>query len=351
MKKIVGILAGAALLATSVFAADVSAKVNILGDLFNFDTSSKKVNALGIAEGGQSWNPSFAMSVSGDEAGASMKFYDSGATEAVSNVNYNIWFKPVDILTVQVGNWSTNLNQETIDYSNTASGVDDNGFALCLNTNGFEFDVFFITGWSGNNFGWNRWGNVKPWLSYADGADKVTIGETYIKVAYSADFGTISAYADLNTSVGNDMGIGYKGSFGPVTAFANVITGFDKDWKFGIVRGEVFGTTNIDSIGISAFVVGGYATDKVTVIAKDKLANVTKKGAFVGATAKVTFPAGPFNGYVCLKDDNFMAKDFSLEIKPGLTGNVGTMSWDLAIDFYAQEKIKVDVPVTFTLAY
>ncbi len=52
MKKIVGILSAAAVLAASVFAADVSAKVNLLGSLFNFNADGNKVGTLAIAEGG-----------------------------------------------------------------------------------------------------------------------------------------------------------------------------------------------------------------------------------------------------------------------------------------------------------
>ena len=40
-----------------------------------------------------------------------------------------------------------------------------------------------------------------------------------------------------------------------------------------------------------------------------------------------------------------------MTIKPGLTGNVGSMSWDLAVEFTAQEKIVIDVPVVFTVAW
>ena len=97
---------------SSAFAADVSAKVNILGSAFNFNANGNKVGALAIAEGGQGWNPSFAMSVNGDVAGASMKFFDSKATGAVSNVNYSIWFKPFDMLKVTVGHYATDMNQE-----------------------------------------------------------------------------------------------------------------------------------------------------------------------------------------------------------------------------------------------
>ncbi len=75
-----------------------------------------------------------------------MKFYDNkGNDGAVSSVDYNIWFKPFYVATIQIGNWTTNLNQETIDYSNTATDINTDGYALCNNSNGFEFDVFFTT--------------------------------------------------------------------------------------------------------------------------------------------------------------------------------------------------------------
>ena len=60
MKKIVGILAAAAVLATSVFAADVSAKVKLDGKLLNVDTTKEKdgVSAVSIGHNtDESWNP------------------------------------------------------------------------------------------------------------------------------------------------------------------------------------------------------------------------------------------------------------------------------------------------------
>lgn len=363
MKKIVGIMAVAAM-ATSMFAADVAAKVNILGDLANYSKDSG-FKALGIAEGGQGWNPSFALSANGDNAGATMSFFDDGAAGNVSNVNYSIWFKPADMLKVTVGNYSNQLFQETIDWSNSATKVDANGYALSLDTNGFTADLFLNTTWSGNNFGWNRFSNTKAWLASKDGT--TTIGETYVKVGYNADFGSIAAYADLfttqewkdwgaggidKTAKGSDFGLGYKGTFGPVTASENLIAAFDDAWKFGIIRSETFVTTNISGIGISAFVVAGYSTDVVTNIAQDKLCNqIGTNKAFVGATAKVTFAAGPFGGYVYLKDDNFITDNFSMTIKPGVTKNVGACAIDLAIDVTAAKDVKVDVPVVFTVAF
>ena len=340
MKKIIGILLAGALV-TSAFAADVSAKVNLLGSLFNFNANGNKVGALAIAEGGQGWNPSFEMSINGDVAGASMKFFDAGATKAVSNVNYSIWFKPFDMLKVTVGNFTTNLNQETIDWSNTATGIDSNGIALSLNASGFFADAFFAPGWSDANFGWNRTDNAKYWFSTKEGDEKAKIGELYLRAGYSADFGTISGYYNFVSESSQDFGLGYKNTFGSVEMFVNALGFLEKDGKFDKIRAEVFAKTNVDALGLAAFV-------PVEVSLKDENKD---KPVSLGAVAKVTYSLGSVTPYLYLKGANFLADKFSMTIKPGLTGNVGSMSWDLAVEFTAQEKIVIDVPVVFTVAW
>ena len=71
MKKIVGILVAAAI-ATSVFAADVSAKVQLEGNLFKFGTD-KKITMFDIAKpSDQAWNPIINASVNNDQAGADL---------------------------------------------------------------------------------------------------------------------------------------------------------------------------------------------------------------------------------------------------------------------------------------
>ena len=72
MKKIVGILAAAAI-ATSVFAADVSAKVQLEGNLFKFN-ADKSISAFDIGKpSAQTWNPIFDLAVSNDKAGAKFR--------------------------------------------------------------------------------------------------------------------------------------------------------------------------------------------------------------------------------------------------------------------------------------
>ena len=359
MKKIVGILAAAAVLATSVFAADVSAKVNILGDAFHYDGASKKISSLAIAEGGQAWNPSFSMSVSDDVSGAWMKFNDTDAQKGVNNVDYQIWFKPVDSFKVSVGKFETNLNQEHINWSNSATSIDTDGFAFSFSSNGLSIDAAFLPGWSGNNFGWNRAGITNAWLVKEDGKDAV-LSEMYFKLAYAADFGTISAYAQLNEGCQKDVhefGAGFSGNFGDVAMFVNASVGLS-DSEFGIFRGELYAETNIDAISLKGFVAGGYAGKTFSAsFAKDKdvaktNGHVVAEKAYVGGLFNIGFPVGEFGGYLKIWDGNFMADDLNITFKPGLTKNFGLCAFDGAVELnIVKDKVNVDVPLVFTVAY
>lgn len=338
------------------FAADVAAKVNILGDALNYTDGA--IRSMGIAEGGQGWNPSFQMGVSDDVSGAWMKFYDNkGADGAVSSVNYRIWFKPVDIFTVTVGQWDTNLNQEHINWSNTATAVDSKGIVFSLNTNGISFDAALLPGWSGSNFNWNRSAGVDGWLVKAKNG-KAVLSEMYFKFAFGADFGTISAYANLNAGAAdaNDFGIGYSGNFGGVSMFVNAVVGMQKS-AFGIFRAEAYAEFNAGPANIKAFIAGGYAADSFNNIAGDKdvaktNGHVEAGKAYVGGLFNVGFPMGPLAGYLKIWSGNFLQSPFAITFKPGFTKNVGSCAIDAAVEVGIKgSAVSVDVPFVFTVAF
>ena len=118
MKKIVGILSAAAVLAASVFAADVSAKVKLTGSLLNYaddDFTALKLNN----HAAHGWEPLMSMGVSTDNAGATVKIKNLnewGSGEGLTDTSWNIWFKAFDLVKVNMGQISGSLNQETIDY-------------------------------------------------------------------------------------------------------------------------------------------------------------------------------------------------------------------------------------------
>src|SRR5574344_36901 len=199
------------MVAGAAFAADVSAKVKIDGSLFAYG-NDKTVSALSIKHGGEDWNPLMAFSFNGEKAGATFKIYDDDAADAKlfesKDYGFSIWYKPVDMLKMTVGEWSTNLNQEKIDWCNTETGIDTFGYAASISASGFSFDAFLAPGWN------------TAWFSKADGAD-AAIAETYFKAAYSASFGGISASFDMTAKDAYKFAAGYGNTFGTVNMFVN----------------------------------------------------------------------------------------------------------------------------------
>ena len=346
MKKIVGILSAAAILAASVFAADVSAKVKLDGSLFNLN-ADKSINALKIEHANsESWNPVIAMSVNGDVAGAETSlyigklitptgengegFFDWNKGYTLGIKTFKIWFSPLDGLKVNLGNVETNLNQETINSSKTDSGVVSEGFGISYNKDAIGIDLILAPGW-GNN-----------WFSKADGQD-ASVAETYFKFQYNGgDIGTINAMFDAKDTFKTlKFGAGYKNTFSGITVFENVL-GYVGNEKFTKVRSETFASGNVDALSWAVWLpVDINLGDKVTV--------------GVGTIAKATYNAGPCSIYLYLEAAdwlaNNLAKGSAITVKPGVTGNVGTMSYEVAVETKINDPFSLSVPVKFTVSF
>lgn len=346
MKKIIGILLILALVAGSVFAADVSAKAKINGNFFKF-AENKTITLFDLTHGAESWNPELAFSFNGDVAGASFSIYDAtSAGDSIQTQKWSIWCKPADILKFTIGNWSTNLNQETIDWSNTETGSTETfGYTASLSTNGFGLDVNLATGWD------------NPWFTKADadGAEAV-IADTYIKAGYGADFGTINAFLQLPETKKMKAGIGYKGTFGAVSAFVNGII-WTNDGEMTHARGELFASTSVSGINLAAFIAGGY--NKATGY-WDWRIGCGEKGIALGASIKASMSLGAVSPYLYIKSVDFLAEKIALEVKPGITGSVGEMGYEIALDINynaanadndSKSAVTVGVPVNFTVNF
>jgi len=145
MKKIVGILAAAAL-ATSVFAVDFSGGVRLEGDLFNYNGTTEGAQALMLKNCNQFWQAPLALSVTSDRAGATIKFTDKDESSFTTD-KWAIWFKPMDMLQVNLGTISKFLHRETIDYTHSifqdeVDGSIDDAFGASLDVN---IDAFTLT--------------------------------------------------------------------------------------------------------------------------------------------------------------------------------------------------------------
>jgi len=237
MKKIVGILAAAALIATSVFAADVSAQVRIAGDIFAYDGTAVNgkdgkvagsFSMLRAATQSQPyWTPYITLSTSTDEAGAEVKFITGGdGTTNVSIDRSNVWFKPLDMLTIKAGFQGYNMHQEDIDYTNP-TGAEDWGYAISYAQDAISANAYLITG----NNGWFFQDAVGKYGTTEDPATSY-IKDLYINGAYGADFGTITAMFEYKgkqvTLEGANpdtikFGAGYGNTIDAITFWADVV--------------------------------------------------------------------------------------------------------------------------------
>ena len=344
MKKIIGII-GAALLASSIFAVDFSAGVRLQGSLFGYD-DAKAITILEEHMENQFYQKPISFAVSSDTAGGTLKLSSvKGGGDAVTTDAWSIWFKPVDALKITVGQWSTNLNQEHIGWCNTDSGVDTQGYALSLGLDSFSWDLFFEA-------------KNGKWMSKADGADAV-VGELYTKFNFGADFGTVNAFFNAaDTFKAFRFGAGLNLAGLPVGLWFNVIGTYAAE-DFQRIRVEADVSGNIDSIGYEVFIAGGYNMGKNTGSAAAFTGvegwhvggGVGNESAFVGLYAKVSFPIGNLGGFVEIKDSDFLADNFSMQIYPGFTANVGGCEIKTGIDFQAQKDIKVSIPVEFAINF
>ena len=367
MKKIVGILAAAAI-ATSVFAADVSASTKIGGKLFHYD-ADKTFGLLTENNDSHDYaNPNMTFSASDDKAGATVKLTTDGGDKAIKMTTQTIWFKPLDALKLTVGNFDVALNKEQIDWTESVTALGGNGFLATVDVSGFTLDLGFEA-------------NGADWMQKKDGVDDPAISKFFVKGAYSADFGTIGAYVKINGSkevdLGEDeaaaakaiaafyakpytniiapksgavqcleFGAGYKNTFDPITMFVNVV-GFMDD-KFEWVRPEVYAAGNFDAFGFQAFAAPAIIIDSD---AKDALDAMDINPIFFEVLAKVTYQMDPCTLYAYFKDANLLAKTFACTLKFGATGSLGAMGWDAWAQIDVDEKVGFSVPFALTYSF
>ena len=376
MKKIVGILAAAAVLATSVFAADVSAKVRVTGEIFNLDNTvvnekNEAASAFKLfraATVSHAYDAPYAtLSTSTDNAGASVNFTtgDDGTTDlGVSNVQ--VWFKPIDLLKIQAGHHDICMNKETIDWTST-NGYVTFGYSLGFAQDAFSMNVALGT----DNNGWffedaqAKYGTKEePAVAY--------VKDLYTNLAYGADFGTISAMFEYKGKSANlttkdytpttiKFGAGYKNTFDALTIFADVVgtsysaatdkekdeglkyTYKDKDGKprsaFGLAI-DAFAQYSADALTVKGYVLANIKDFGNLNKDKDGTDIMWNNNFELGLKARVDYKLDNGIGiYGYFGSGNLLRKEtkagdtdpssvFAATIKAGATGNVGIATWE-----------------------
>ena len=186
MKKIVGILSAAAVLAASVFAADVSASVGLKSTLFESDTAGKVV-VLDKLENKQDAGhvTLFSLQYSSDVAGGGVKYWGNG--DNVKFGAFNVWFKPMEGLKLsflenELGLFGDKYN----GWEAKAVAKVGAGYGVEYSISGLTFNLNFVPSLEGKFAG------------KADRDASAGINEFGLKAAYSADFGNVAVIADFN---------------------------------------------------------------------------------------------------------------------------------------------------------
>ena len=391
MKKIVGILAAAAVLATSVFAADVSAKVRVGGKIFDMDGTASnekgdEVSAFKLFTAdtvSHTYDAPFAtISTSTDEAGATVKFVRNGDNVGFGDVQ--VWMKPIENLKIQAGSHDLAMNKETIDWTEQlkAQCYDTYGYSLGITYDAISANIALGTG-QGD---WFFQDAIAAFGTTEEPAFAL-VKDLYVNFAYGADFGTISAFfryrgktakeaettyeindkgdIEAKTTAASfeptriDFGAGYKNTIDSLTFFVDVVgssfsASTDKEEKAGMVKylDKDGKTRSAFDLGVDAFVQ--YSQDALTAKGFIKyetldFGHLNSKGdadimadnnTIVELLARVDYKLdNGLNLFAYFKDANLLNKQtkagdtdpsavFASTIKLGASGNVGIASWE-----------------------
>ena len=306
MKKIVSILAVAAM-AASMFAVDVSVTSKLSSTLFKYDGKAETVSALGGLANAQTadYAAISSMSVSTDNAGASIKFWGDNTAGTLKFGAISVWFKPTDMVKLSfLGNDDGLFGDKYNGYEANKLAAIPAGYGVEIATNGLTVKI----------------NAANDWMTKANKDADVVIGDTGIKVAYGADFGSVAAIVDFkNTFKDVTFGAGYSGNIADVGVV--LTAAYDVKAKKALI---------VPSLGGSVEGIG-YALCAPVTIVKD----ANKFGLY--ASASYTVNSIGLKAY--FEDANLAADTFACKVGLDVTGNVGIASWKVAPSYTTDSKV------------
>ena len=325
MKKIVGILAAAAI-ATSVFAADVSATAKVKSTLFKYNAkelTSKddkgvvsvtakegQMSAFGKIENNQTAGhiTLFTLSTSTDNAGGTVKYWGNGST--VDFGGFTVWYKPADNIKLSYLENALELFGDKYNgYYAHDVAKQAAGYGLQIAADAVTVDVVL----------------QDDFVTKADKDAKVALKQLGAKIGYSADFGSLAfIFAANNTFKAFDIGAGFSGNFGDVGVVFNAGAKIDTD-------------NNTKKIGINPS--AGGSIDALSWAIDVPVTLDIGNDPSVGTNAKVAYALDPVTVTGYFEDGNFLAAgDFAATIGAKLNGSVGAASWEINCSYKTADK-------------
>ncbi len=373
MKKII---AGAVAVAcaASMFAVDFAARNYMSGSIAGGDKDSAYIWKLNASD--QKDADALVLSVAGETAGAAMQFwykYDGisnnsgtagthdqeswgdpqevfgirGSSNQVLRVrSVSVWFKPIDMLKITVGDVSTKLFGETLHYwkdpAGTAWDQYYNGYSGygTVEAPGINIDVTPIDG-------------LLVTAGIAPGTDK-----NFVSFVKDADASVLAYGAgvkyDLNGVAGIPLAVGIE--FRSAGTKAEKVLGIGASYGnrygegfYGMVEGRLRmnegNSEKLDGITINnhfRFAAGAFSAQlraPVTI----RTAGTKEDPSWLAYSAEVAYGLNSFTPYFLFGNDldnkyayklsEDFGKSFALILKPGVRFNVGAASFDIAAKF------------------
>ncbi len=361
MKKIVGILAVAAM-ATSLFAADIAAHIQLDGSIIG--QNGDGVGFLKLKKLDPTADqPNFTMSVSSDTAGAQLMHYagtDDHDVKDSSFVEWNLWFKPLDGLKVTLGNYEYKLNNPHFGWWASLFDLPDYGVAFDYSTgaisatlafgqnNGnvwsadpwkYEFGTFWFD--STKEKGFDKIGNFEAIFAYdlgEAGNIKAAIGKGVKVCPHGFSINNAWKRTDLAFAAGySNQPWGQTGYFIDVAGVMQ--RDAEGNLKFNELDSQMYFEFHQDALTLYIINCVGFAPD-----AEKKFKD--------GFELKVQYAVNSITPY--LQIDGYGVMDKKVTIKPAIGGSFGAVSYDigfnLGLDFSEGGKTTWDVPMQWTIA-
>ena len=381
MKKIVMGIAAIAC-AASMFAVDISSTVKMNADIVR--KSGDNVEFFAVNNKDQKDSDALIFSANGEKAGGQFQLWyrfdgtdggksykDISKKEAGTSTgsweddnvagtphglrirSVNLWFKPIDMIKVTVGNVSVDSYTEKIFYWHGVHGEKPGTWGNFggdyIAGVGVKTEVSPISGLD-ITFAFMP-GIDTAWISTAEGS-KVTNFALKAKYSNIADL-PLSAtvvYADKDQNKFIGIGADYGNLYGAgLYAFANISIAFDKDFKFTALSVDNYEKYSVDALKVEAHL-------PVSIYK-----NGDKVGVGMHASVKASYTIDAFTPYLVVTnepdgdtgwifDDNF-ADNFKITTNVGTTFGVGSANFNayLRLDF-AKDTVNWKVPVDITVS-
>lgn len=409
MKKIVsGIIALAC--ATSMFAVDFAARVVMEGTVADgvIDINDKSqatatkdstLNVWNLSKKDQKDADALILSVNGDKAGANFQFwynYDGSGSAALNVRNTNLWFKPIDMLKITVGDVSNKFYGETLDYWKSPDGMAAAGHAtyswsgfgtvegsgiLCEVTpiSGLTA-VAGITAGAGNNFFAAKFNEAEDetYAAWGIGAKYDLTGLTGLPLNAGITYRDAGKdgvkIAAVGVEYGNRYGSGFYGMVNTRFRFENfsynkfdtsVFTSYT--WEVeNALQAVAFDTMFRYAAGafnvMARFPITIRTVGEVTADGKKATDYGYVDPSWMSYEIKATYGIGMFSPYLDIEndnavtfDDNFTESFLQMNVQPGVSFNIGTCAIDVGLKITIPNKEGVNlawaIPFNASIAF